>query len=60
MLDRNRDPTTASGGNAASLGQSRYRVYTNAISTYYNWGSALAITYNFYQGLHHKRQCEFQ
>jgi iron complex outermembrane recepter protein len=49
MLDRNRDPTTASGGNAASLGQSRYRVYTNAISTYYNWGSALAITYNFYK-----------
>ncbi len=50
MLDRNRDPTTASGGNAASLGQSRYRVYTNAKSTYYNWGSALAITYNFYRG----------
>lgn len=49
MLDRNRDPTAASGGNAASLGQSRYRVYTNAISTYYNWGSALAITYNFYK-----------
>jgi hypothetical protein len=50
MLDRNRDPTVASGGNAASQGQSRYRVYTNAISTYYNWGSALAITYNFYKG----------
>ncbi|HLA59510.1 MAG TPA: TonB-dependent receptor, partial [Puia sp.] len=49
MLDRNRDPTTASGGNSASLGQSRYRVYTNAVSTYYNWGSALAITYNFYK-----------
>jgi iron complex outermembrane receptor protein len=49
MLDRNRDPTVASGGNAASLGQSRYRVYTNAIATYYNWGSALAITYNFYK-----------
>ncbi len=49
MLDRNRDPTTASGGNAASQGQSRYRVYTNAISTYYNWGSALALTYNFYK-----------
>ena len=32
MLDRNRDPTTASGGNAASLGQSRYRVYTNVIA----------------------------
>jgi iron complex outermembrane recepter protein len=49
MLDRNRDPTSASGGNAASQGQSRYRVYTNSISTYYNWGSALAITYNFYE-----------
>jgi iron complex outermembrane receptor protein len=49
MLDRNRDPTTASGGNSASLGQSRYRVYTNATSIYYNWGSALAITYNFYK-----------
>lgn len=49
MLDRNRDPTNASNGNAASQGQSRYRVYTNATSTYYNWGSALAITYNFYK-----------
>jgi iron complex outermembrane receptor protein len=49
MLDRNRDPTAASGGNSASLGQSRYRVYTNSISTYYNWGSALAMTYNFYK-----------
>jgi iron complex outermembrane recepter protein len=49
MLDRNRDPTTASGNNAASQGQSRYRVYTNATSTYYNWGTALAITYNFYK-----------
>ena len=49
MLDRNRDPTAASGGNAASLGQSRYRVYTNSIAIYYNWGSALAITYNFYK-----------
>ena len=49
MLDRNRDPTTASAQNAASLGQSRYRVYTNAKAVYYNWGSALAITYNFYE-----------
>jgi iron complex outermembrane recepter protein len=49
MLDRNRDPSKASGGNSASLGQSRYRVYTNSIATYYNWGSALAITYNFYK-----------
>ena len=49
MLDRNRDPTSAFGGNSASQGQSRYRVYTNAVSTYYNWGTALAITYNFYK-----------
>ena len=49
MLDRNRDPTAASGQNAASLGQSRYRVYTNAIATYYNWGSSLSIIYNFYK-----------
>jgi iron complex outermembrane recepter protein len=49
MLDRNRDPTKASGGNSASLGQSRYRVYTNSVAMYYNWGSALAITYNFYK-----------
>jgi hypothetical protein len=49
MLDRNRDATTASGGNAASKGQDRYRVYTNAKNTYYNYGSALGITYNFYK-----------
>jgi iron complex outermembrane recepter protein len=49
MLDRNRDPTAGVGDNAASLGQSRYRVYTNARNTYYNWGSSLAITYNFYE-----------
>jgi iron complex outermembrane recepter protein len=49
MLDRNRDATTASGGNAASQGQDRYRVYTNAKNTYYNYGSALGITYNFYK-----------
>jgi outer membrane receptor protein involved in Fe transport len=49
MLDRNRDPTAASGGNSTSLGQSRYRVYTNSIATYYNWGTALAITFNFYK-----------
>jgi hypothetical protein len=46
MLDRNRDATTASGGNAASKGQERYRVYTNAKNTYHNFGSALGITYN--------------
>ena len=49
MLDRNRDATTASGGNAASKGQERYRVYTNAKNTYHNFGSALGITYNFYK-----------
>ncbi len=37
MLDRNRDA------------QDRYRVYTNARNTYNNFGSALAITYNFYK-----------
>lgn len=49
MLDRNRDATTASGGNAASKGQDRYRVYTNAKNIYYNYGSAFGITYNFYK-----------
>jgi hypothetical protein len=49
MLDRNRDVTTASNGNSASKGQERYRVYTNAKSTYHNFGSALGITYNFYK-----------
>jgi iron complex outermembrane receptor protein len=48
MIDRNRDGATASGGNAASNGQARYRVYTNAKNTYRNYGSALGITYNFY------------
>lgn len=49
MLDRNRDATTASGGNSASKGQERYRVYTNAKNTYHNFGSALGITYVFYK-----------
>jgi iron complex outermembrane recepter protein len=49
MLDRNRDATTASGGNSASKGQDRYRVYTNAKNTYHNFGSALGVTYNFYK-----------
>lgn len=49
MLDRNRDATAASGGNSASKGQERYRVYTNAKNTYHNFGSALGITYNFYK-----------
>lgn len=49
MLDRNRDATTASGGNTASKGQDRYRVYTNAKNTYHNFGSALGLTYVFYK-----------
>jgi hypothetical protein len=49
MLDRNRDATTANGSNAASKGQERYRVYTNAKNTYHNFGSALGITYNIYK-----------
>ncbi|HZK64797.1 MAG TPA: TonB-dependent receptor, partial [Puia sp.] len=49
MLDRNRDATTATGATAASQGQDRYRVYTNAKNTYHNFGSALAITYNLYK-----------
>jgi len=38
MLDVNRDAS-----------QDRYRVYTNAKNKYRNYGSALGITYNFYQ-----------
>ena len=49
MLDRNRDATTATAGNAASKGQDRYRVYTNAKNKYNNYGSALGVTYNFYK-----------
>ena len=49
MVDRNRDATTASGGNAASKGQDRYRVYTNAKNKYTTYGSSLGLTYNFYK-----------
>jgi outer membrane cobalamin receptor len=55
MLDRNRDPqaakpaTSASPATAASKGQDRYRVYTNAKNVYHNYGSALGLTYNFYK-----------
>lgn len=49
MLDRNRDATVASGGNAASQGQDRYRVYTNAKNSYRNYGFAVGTTYNFYK-----------
>jgi len=49
MLDRNRDATAATGATAASQGQDRYRVYTNAKNTYHNFGSSLGVTYNFYK-----------
>lgn len=49
MIDRNRDATTASGGNSASKGQERYRVYTNAKNKYTTYGSTLGLTYNFYK-----------
>jgi len=49
MIDRNRDATTANGGNAASNGQDRYRVYTNAKNKYTTYGSSLGLTYNFYK-----------
>jgi len=49
MLDRNRDATTATDTTAASQGQDRYRVYTNAKNQYHNYGSALGITYNFFK-----------
>jgi outer membrane receptor protein involved in Fe transport len=49
MLDINRDPTTATANNAASQGQARYRVYTNAKNIYNNYGSSAGISYNFYK-----------
>ncbi len=49
MLDRNRDATAATATTAASQGQDRYRVYTNAKNIYHNFGSALGLTYNFYK-----------
>ncbi len=49
MLDRNRDATAATANTAASKGQDRYRVYTNAKNDYHNFGSSLGITYNFYK-----------
>jgi iron complex outermembrane receptor protein len=49
MLDRNRDAISATASTAASNGQERYRVYTNAKNTYYNFGSALGITWNAYK-----------
>jgi iron complex outermembrane receptor protein len=49
MVDRNRDATVASGGNTASKGQERYRVYTNATNQYTTYGSSLGLTYQFYK-----------
>jgi hypothetical protein len=49
MLDRNRDATAATSTTAASNGQDRYRVYTNAKNVYNNYGSALGVTYNFFK-----------
>lgn len=49
MVDRNRDPQPAAGSNAASNGQERYRVYTNAKNKYNNYGGALGVTYIFYK-----------
>lgn len=49
MIDRNRDATVAGNGNAASKGQERYRVYTNAKNKYHSYGSSLAITFNFHK-----------
>jgi outer membrane cobalamin receptor len=55
MIDRNRDPqpavaaTPTAPATAASNGQDRYRVYTNAKNKYTTYGSSLGITYNFYK-----------
>ena len=55
MIDRNRDAQPARGATstapatAASKGQERYRVYTNAKNTYTSYGSSLGVTYNFYK-----------
>jgi iron complex outermembrane receptor protein len=49
MIDRNRDATSATSTNAASKGQERYRVYTNAKNKYTTYGSSLGLTYNFYK-----------
>jgi outer membrane cobalamin receptor len=55
MIDRNRDPQAAKPANgstpatAASKGQDRYRVYTNALNKYTTYGSSLGVTYNFHK-----------
>ncbi|MEO5997588.1 MAG: TonB-dependent receptor [Chitinophagaceae bacterium] len=55
MIDRNRDATAAvpatpnTPASAASKGQERYRVYTNAKNKYTTYGSSIGLTYNFYK-----------
>ena len=49
MIDRNRDAQPATAGTAASNGQDRYRVYTNATQKYVTYGTSLGLTYNFYK-----------
>jgi iron complex outermembrane recepter protein len=55
MLDRNRDAQTAKAATpgipatAASNGQERYRVYTNAKNKYTTYGTSLGVTYNVYK-----------
>ena len=49
MIDRNRDATEATSTTAASQGQDRYRVYTNAKNKYTNVGGSLGATYIFYK-----------
>ena len=49
MIDRNRDATAATTTTAASQGQDRYRVYTNAKNKYTNYGGSLGATYIFYK-----------
>jgi iron complex outermembrane recepter protein len=49
MIDRNRDATIATATTAASKGQDRYRVYTNAKNKYTNYGGSLGATYIFYK-----------
>jgi iron complex outermembrane recepter protein len=49
MIDRNRDPQAATVTTAASNGQERYRVYTNAKNKYTNYGGSFGATYIFYK-----------
>ena len=58
MVDRNRDATTASGGNSASQGQDRYRVYTNAKNKYDNLRCCPRCNLYLLQKVYGCRQCE--